>query len=283
MRSLPVAWPSWPPAHRRQAARRDRSRTEGDNWGGLLPRLFDAFLTVSAYSAHELGAPAARTRVIYGGADPQRYAPDPSVSASGVLFVGRLTPHKGIDRLLAALPSGTRLTVVGSDGHDPRLPERDYPRLDPILGALPRRALPRQRDRRRPARSVSIRGGVRAAVGDRTLLRAPHARLGAARPGGAGGDGQRHASHCQPDWRRPRGGRRRRAAGFWSTQRHAGAARAARAASGDPRWPAAWAARTRGWNESIHVGSVRARCLEVYDRRFRSLGRARRRGRAAAR
>jgi glycosyltransferase involved in cell wall biosynthesis len=46
-----------------------------------------------------------------------------------VLFVGRLTPHKGVDRLIAALPEGARLTVVGSTGHDPRPPERDYPKL----------------------------------------------------------------------------------------------------------------------------------------------------------
>src|SRR3954451_25449091 len=70
---------------------------QGSTWGGLLPRLFDAFLTVSAYSARELHAPAARTQVIYGGADPDRYRPDPSLTRQGVLFVGRLTPHKGID------------------------------------------------------------------------------------------------------------------------------------------------------------------------------------------
>jgi len=102
---------------------------QGDSWAGLLLGLFDVFLTVSAYSARELGAPAARTRVIYGGADPQRYAPDPSQTRRGVLFVGRLTPHKGVDRLLQALPDGTQLRVVGSTGHDRRAPERDYPRL----------------------------------------------------------------------------------------------------------------------------------------------------------
>ena len=102
---------------------------QGDSWAGLLLGLFDVFLTVSAYSARELGAPAARTRVIYGGADPQRYAPDPSQTRRGVLFVGRLTPHKGVDRLLQALPDGTQLRVVGSTGHDRRPPERDYPRL----------------------------------------------------------------------------------------------------------------------------------------------------------
>jgi len=102
---------------------------QGDSWAGLLLGLFDVFLTVSAYSARELGAPAARTQVIYGGADPQRYAPDPSQTRRGVLFVGRLTPHKGVDRLLQALPDGTQLRVVGSTGHDRRPPERDYPRL----------------------------------------------------------------------------------------------------------------------------------------------------------
>ena len=101
----------------------------GGDWGGLLPRLFARFLTVSAYSARELRAPPARTRVIYGGADPQRFAPDGDAIRRGVLFVGRLTPHKGVDRLIAALPPGAHLRVVGSAGHDPALPEREYPLL----------------------------------------------------------------------------------------------------------------------------------------------------------
>jgi alpha-maltose-1-phosphate synthase len=101
----------------------------GSLWGGLLPRFYDLFLTVSAYSAREFGAPPDRTRVIYGGADPGRYAPDASTTRDGALFVGRLTPHKGVDRLLQALPPGARLRVVGSTGHDPRPPENDYPRL----------------------------------------------------------------------------------------------------------------------------------------------------------
>jgi len=124
---------------------------QGSDWGGLLPRLFARFLTVSAYSARELGAPPARTRVIYGGADPQRFAPDPAVGREGILFVGRLTPHKGVDRLLAALPPGAHLRIVGSTGHDPDLPERDYPRLlhqlaagraVDFLGPTPDRELP---------------------------------------------------------------------------------------------------------------------------------------------
>ncbi len=42
---------------------------------------------------------------------------------------GRLTPHKGVDRLLQALPGRALLRVVGTTGHDRRPPERDYPRL----------------------------------------------------------------------------------------------------------------------------------------------------------
>jgi glycosyltransferase involved in cell wall biosynthesis len=103
----------------------------GWTWGGHANRLFDRFLTVSECSARLLGAPAARTRVIYGGADPQRFTPDPPVDREGVLFVGRLTPHKGVDRLIRALPPGAALRIAGTSGHDPagNPPERDYPAL----------------------------------------------------------------------------------------------------------------------------------------------------------
>ncbi|HEX5502771.1 MAG TPA: glycosyltransferase family 4 protein [Thermomicrobiales bacterium] len=115
-------------ARRRPAVVTDHGLQGGD-WAGMLPRLFARFLAVSAYSARELGAPPARTRVIYGGADPARFAPEPGARRDGVLFVGRLTPHKGVDRLLAALPPGARLLIAGTTGHDPDPPERDYPLL----------------------------------------------------------------------------------------------------------------------------------------------------------
>ena len=102
---------------------------QGGDWGGLLLRLFDRFLTVSRYSARELRAPESRIRVVYGGADPDRFRPTPDSARRGVLFVGRLTPHKGVDRLIAALPPDAELVVAGSAGHDTQLPERDYPSL----------------------------------------------------------------------------------------------------------------------------------------------------------
>jgi glycosyltransferase involved in cell wall biosynthesis len=83
---------------------------------GLLSALFDRFLTVSRFSASVLGVPAHKTRVVYGGANPQRFAPDPEVGRDGGLSVGRLTPHKGIDRLIRALPDAARLTVAGTGG-----------------------------------------------------------------------------------------------------------------------------------------------------------------------
>jgi glycosyltransferase involved in cell wall biosynthesis len=107
----------------------------GSDWAGVLPRLFARFLMVSAYSARVLRAPPARTRVIYGGADPVRYAPSAADARHDVLFVGRLTPHKGVDRLIAALPRGAHLSVVGSVGHDRLPPESGYPSLLQRLAA----------------------------------------------------------------------------------------------------------------------------------------------------
>jgi glycosyltransferase involved in cell wall biosynthesis len=67
--------------------------------------------------------------VIYGGVDPSRFRPDGGDHRRGVLFVGRFTPHKGLDRLIEALPESAELTCVGSFGHDPAPPESGYGEL----------------------------------------------------------------------------------------------------------------------------------------------------------
>jgi glycosyltransferase involved in cell wall biosynthesis len=99
----------------------------GGDWFGLLPHLFERLLAVSSYSAALLEFPPAKTTVVYGGADPRRFAPRADEDRDGVLAVGRLTPHKGFDRAIAALPPGGMLTIAGTGGHDPHWPERGYP------------------------------------------------------------------------------------------------------------------------------------------------------------
>lgn len=127
------AFPSRVAAVASWATRRRRVVTDHglgpSRWTRLDARLFDRFLTVSRYSAATLRAPAAKTTVIYGGADTRRFHPDPGQERAGVLFVGRLTPHKGIDRLVEALPEAATLTLAGTPGHDTQTPERDYPTL----------------------------------------------------------------------------------------------------------------------------------------------------------
>ena len=101
----------------------------GGGWWGVLPRLFDRFLTVSRYAAATLRVSPEKVRIIYGGADVRRFNPHGVEPRQGVLFVGRVTPHKGLDRLLRALPRTAALTVIGADAQDRHTPDSGYPTL----------------------------------------------------------------------------------------------------------------------------------------------------------
>ena len=90
--------------------------------------LFERFLLVSHSSAETMRTAPDGTRVILGGVDVDRFHPQDS-ARSGVLYGGRITPHKGLDRLIRALPSGVELRIAGTTGHDTGTPERDYPNL----------------------------------------------------------------------------------------------------------------------------------------------------------
>ncbi len=75
---------------------------------------------VIAYS--DFGASLYRTTapvsVIKGGVDASKFTPAKSpVTRDRVLYVGRLLPHKGIDRLITALPADLPLTVCGQPYH----------------------------------------------------------------------------------------------------------------------------------------------------------------------
>ena len=76
---------------------------------------FHSHLHISEYS-RSLAPPGlqARTGVVYGGVDQERFSPDPSVAKEPlVVFVGRLMSHKGIGDLIDALPEGLDLEVIG--------------------------------------------------------------------------------------------------------------------------------------------------------------------------
>lgn len=78
-------------------------------------RWYHGHLHISEYSRGVNGhAGRRRAHVILGGVDAEKFSPDDSSGRDGgVLFVGRLLPHKGVDDLIKALPAGMRLDIVG--------------------------------------------------------------------------------------------------------------------------------------------------------------------------
>jgi alpha-maltose-1-phosphate synthase len=76
-------------------------------------RLFHGHLHISGYSrkiAGHDGSP--RARVILGGVDADKFSPAPATD-EGVLFVGRLLPHKGVHDLIEAVAPDVPLRIVG--------------------------------------------------------------------------------------------------------------------------------------------------------------------------
>ncbi|HUF17284.1 MAG TPA: glycosyltransferase family 4 protein [Thermoanaerobaculia bacterium] len=77
-------------------------------------RLFTGHLHISEYSRKVFGHEKnRRARVIGGGVDADQFSPDGRERGNRVLFVGRLLPHKGIDVLIRALPTGMNLEIIG--------------------------------------------------------------------------------------------------------------------------------------------------------------------------
>lgn len=89
-------------------------RTPGRLLGRHRLRFVDAMAPVSAWSAADCGwSLRDPTQVLYGGGD---HLPEPTgtVEPTDFLFVGRLLPEKGVHNLIAALPEGASLRVVGA-------------------------------------------------------------------------------------------------------------------------------------------------------------------------
>jgi glycosyltransferase involved in cell wall biosynthesis len=85
------------------------------NLGRLLPRrrLIARLLAVSGYSASLFPELDGRSSVIYGGVDTKRFRPPEPGQRDGVVFVGRLLPHKGVDVLIEAVDASVPLSIYG--------------------------------------------------------------------------------------------------------------------------------------------------------------------------
>ena len=83
----------------------------GASLGSL--ELADRIVAYSAFGA-SLFCTSTPIAVIRGGVDADRFAPvDPRPERDRVLYVGRLLAHKGVDRLIEALPPELPLTICG--------------------------------------------------------------------------------------------------------------------------------------------------------------------------
>jgi glycosyltransferase involved in cell wall biosynthesis len=78
-------------------------------------RWYNGHLHISEYSRTlSKHAGNSRAHVILGGVDTEKFSPDWNLYATeGVLFVGRLLPHKGVNYLIEGLPENMSLSVVG--------------------------------------------------------------------------------------------------------------------------------------------------------------------------
>jgi glycosyltransferase involved in cell wall biosynthesis len=77
---------------------------------------YNGHLHISAYSRHIYGHDSLNSaRVILGGVDADKFCPAKGKLRTGVVYCGRLLPHKGIDILITAMPSDAELDLIGHE------------------------------------------------------------------------------------------------------------------------------------------------------------------------
>lgn len=83
-------------------------------------RWFRGHLHVSEYSRKVFGHSGEPwAHVILGGVDSTKFSPGSTSSANaGVVFAGRLLPHKGVDSIIEAMPSDLPLHIIGQPMDD---------------------------------------------------------------------------------------------------------------------------------------------------------------------
>jgi glycosyltransferase involved in cell wall biosynthesis len=84
-----------------------------------IARWVDRFLLIAEEGGAGFEAHRDRWSILFAGIDTRRFSPPPADHRrDGVLYVGRLLPHKGIDVLVRATDPGVPLRIVGRPYHD---------------------------------------------------------------------------------------------------------------------------------------------------------------------
>jgi glycosyltransferase involved in cell wall biosynthesis len=83
-------------------------------------RWYHGHLHISEYSRKIFGQEGQRwSHVIFGGVDTEKFSPDPRVGCDGgIVFVGRLLPHKGVNYLIEAAPAEMPVKIIGQPMHE---------------------------------------------------------------------------------------------------------------------------------------------------------------------
>lgn len=86
----------------------------GMHFSMFFGHLVDYFLTVSEFSKKDFLRYNTKTQVIYGGVDVTNFYPRNVEREKKVLFVGKITPHKGCDYLVKAVQDlDVKLYMIG--------------------------------------------------------------------------------------------------------------------------------------------------------------------------
>jgi glycosyltransferase involved in cell wall biosynthesis len=83
-----------------------------------IGRLVDRYLLIAEQGGGAFKEFRNKWGIIYAGIDADYYKPKNGLKREGVLFVGRLLPHKGINYLIEAVEPDVPLTVVGRPYHE---------------------------------------------------------------------------------------------------------------------------------------------------------------------
>ncbi len=84
-----------------------------------IARWVNGFLLIAPQGGKQFEAWRAKWSILLAGIDTDKFSPHPAPSPrNGVLFVGRLLPHKGVNYLIEAVDPDTPLTLVGRPYHE---------------------------------------------------------------------------------------------------------------------------------------------------------------------